>query len=179
VTDFLRLLLEIIQYIWPFRIVWQWEQGCLYICGRYRKTVGPGIYPVIPYFMEVKTDSVVQDPVQTPLQTITLKAGGTLTFSAVVTLEIIDLGKAYNLVVTYENSSLELASAILAEKLTEVEEEQFGPEKRGRLVGACRQALNAKLGEFGVRATELRFNNFVRNMRAYRLLNDQLIGGRP
>lgn len=173
-SDAIRLIIEIITYLWPFRIVMEWERANYYVFGRMWKTMGPGLKLVVPFFTEIRQEGIVPTIFMSPLQSITLKDGSTLTFSATITLEIADLAKAYNAVLHWEQTTIELASGLLAEKLAETDLQQFEVVNRGRLIGGCKVSLNNSLSDYGVRVTGLRFNNFVRNMRVYRLFNDSL-----
>ena len=170
--EFLRLCLDSLVYLWPLRIVMAWERANYYVCGKFWKTMGPGLKVVIPFFTEIRTETAVPMVFVTPMQTIELKHGGTLTFSATVTLSVEDLDKAFNRVEKWVETSTELASAVLADKLADTEAGQFEPEKRGRLIGGCKTTLTNTLAEYGVKVSALRFNNFVRNMRVYRLFNE-------
>lgn len=176
-TDFLRLLLDVIAYLWPFKIVWQWERGSYYIIGKYWRDVGPGCWPKLPFFTDVKTEGVVSGTYGTPLQTITTKDGGTLTFSASMKMRVVDLGKSFNNVLNWDENAIEDASASLADKLADVDASKLEPEARNRLIGACKRALEAELGYYGLAVDRLRFNNFVRNMPVGRLFQDQRSGG--
>lgn len=181
--EFLRVLLDSFAYLWPFRLVEQYERGVYYVCGRrveIPRWMGgpdckPGIpWPILPFFCEVRTVTTVRDVIATPIQTVTCRDGGTLTFSCTVSIEVEDANLAYNAVHQYAETVKEDVSAIMAEKLAEVEVDRFAPDARGRLVGGCRQALTAQLAAYGVRVTGLRLNNFVRNIPVGRLFNDQL-----
>jgi regulator of protease activity HflC (stomatin/prohibitin superfamily) len=165
-----ELVKESITYLWPFKIVMAWERGAYYVCGRFWKVMQPGLKIVPPFFTELQIEGAVPTVFGTPLQTITTRDGGTLTFSAAITLELEDIGKAYNRVLNWDETALELASGILAEKLAEVDASRLDPEKRGRLIAACVTELQKELGPYGIKVVTLRFNNFVRNMRVYRLL---------
>lgn len=173
-SDFLRLLIDSISYLWPLKIVYEWERCAYYVCGHFWKTMGPGLKVVIPFFTDIQSEGIVPTIFVTPLQSIMLKDGGTLTFSATLTLSVIDVGKAYNSVMKWEQTSLELTAGLLAEKLADYDATLFEPEKRGRLVGACKVSLGNALAEYGVKVHALRFNNFIRNMRVYRLFNDHI-----
>jgi regulator of protease activity HflC (stomatin/prohibitin superfamily) len=89
-TDFLRLLLDAIAYIWPLRVVKQWERGGYYALGKWQREVGPGIYPVIPWFCEVLEISVAEAIVGTGRQDITLSDGSMLSFCATATVGVVD-----------------------------------------------------------------------------------------
>ena len=168
-----ELVKESIAYLWPFRLVMEWERGAYYICGHYWRTVKPGLKIIIPFFTHLEVEGIVPAVFVTPMQSITTKDGGTLTFSAAITVVIEDIGKATNNVLNWDETTMELTSAILAEKLAEVDAGKLDPENRGRLVGSCLTRLRSELSPYGVRVEALRFNNFVRNMKVYRLFNDQ------
>jgi regulator of protease activity HflC (stomatin/prohibitin superfamily) len=57
--DFVRALIDIIQFVWPFRVVDQWEKGGYYVCGRWWKEMGPGLKVVVPWFTHVEPVSIV------------------------------------------------------------------------------------------------------------------------
>jgi regulator of protease activity HflC (stomatin/prohibitin superfamily) len=174
ITDIGRFIVEIIGFLWPLRIVWQWEQGAYYICGKYWQDVGPGLWPMIPFFMDVKTEGVLPQPFVTPLQTITTKDGGTLTFSATIKIRVLSIGKAYNTVLNWGETAEEDTAASLADELSKVESSRLEPTQRGRLIATCRNVLDKELGTYGLEIEKLRFNNFVRNMKVYRLLQDMV-----
>lgn len=167
-----RLVVEIVGYLWPFRAVEQWERGVYYVFGRYWRTVGPGRWPVIPYFMNVIAVSVVPVPVSCPLQTITTKSGGTLTFSATATVCVTDAAAALNAVDQYKDSVVELVSALLAEELAEKPDEQL---HSSRLETSLRTALNKQTTLYGIEVQAVRFANFAMNLRTYRLLVDSAV----
>lgn len=180
--DFLRVILDSISYLWPFRLVQEYERGVYYFCGKRvvipRWLGGPDCRPgipwiVLPFFCEVKTITVVRDTIVTPIQSITIRDGSILTFSASAQIEVDSADAAYNKVNSYAQTVSEDLAAVLAEKLAEVEPERLAPEVRGRLIGACKQSVGAAVGVYGVRVLSIRFNNFVRNARVYRLFNEQ------
>lgn len=172
-SDFLRLLLDSIAYLWPFEIVQPWQRANYYICGKFWRTLKPGLKVKIPFFTDILAETTVPMIFVTPLQTITLRDGRTLTFNAAMTLTVEDLGKAFNRVDKWGQTSIELTCGLLAEKLADTDTGLFEPEKRGRLIGGCKQSLGSALAEYGVRMHALRFPNFVINMRVYRLFNEQ------
>jgi modulator of FtsH protease HflK len=172
--ELLQRFVDFIREFWPFRTVMAWEAGNLYRLGRYWKTVGPGLYFVFPFFWEMRTDSVVRSTYVTTLQTIDTKDGGTLTFSAAVQLEVTDLAAAQLKVYAYDETALEDTSALLADVLMRTSATSLDPENRSALLRKCRERLQEELGEYGLTIRTLRFNNFMRNMRVYRLFNDQI-----
>jgi hypothetical protein len=172
VGDFLRVILDSIQFLWPFRLVRQWERGGYYVAGRWWKEVGPGCYPVVPWFTEVREISTVPAIVSTPKQDITLTDGSTLHFSVSASVRVFDLNLAVNTVDSYHQTTQELVAAVLADKLARVKAERLAPETRGALLASLRNAVAAEASLFGVEVTKIWFTNFVLKAKTFRLLQD-------
>lgn len=175
-TDFLRLIGEWLQYLWPFRRVCLFEKGLYTICGRWQWLVGPGVWPIIPWFCEVDTESVVKGVVETQRLDITLSDGVLLSCMASGVVQVSDLRLAVNNVDAYMESAQELFAAIVADKLAEVDASRLSYEKRSRLLSDLKRWVNQEAGEFGIEFTRLRFTTFVLNPRTYRLLSDGATG---
>lgn len=179
--EFLRVLIECIEFIWPFRVVDQWQRGGFYICGRWwsgpggRWTNGmpPGLKVIVPWFLHVETVDVAPTLQSAGRQDITLKDGSTLSFSATATLRVVDIYKALNEVEHYKDAVRELVGSYLAERLANMDVEKFEPSKRSATMRQLRDGLAAEASEFGVEITKLRFTSFVLRARTYRLLMDQ------
>lgn len=172
-SDFLRLLLDSIQYLWPFRMVRQWERGGYYVCGRWWRDIGPGVYPVVPWFTEVTETSVVEAIVGTGRQDITLSDGSMLSFTATATVQVIDVRLALNAVDSYTETMQELLGSVLAEKLAEVDAVRLTPEKRGRLFADLRRWVAEEALPYGIEVRKVRFTSFITNAKAHRLIIDQ------
>lgn len=175
--ELVRLAIDLLGNLLPFRIVWQWQRGLFFICGRYQWTTGPGLKLIVPYFMDVKPISITPEISTTPLQTITLRDGKTLAYSASITVIVTDPDRAFNRVGHHTETIVELAARILSEGLADADPERFDPArgKRDRLLLEQRDAINEIAIEFGMQVTSLGLNNFVRNVRTFRLLNDPAV----
>lgn len=169
-TELVRLLVDVVQFLWPFRIVWQWEVGAYYICGRYVFQVPTGVWPVVPFFFDVKSANVVPDVFSTEEQTIEMQDGGTLTFTASVRMRVVEPALSLNNVVDHEENAVEDVAAVLAETLADMPPERLDPAKRRSLLRKCELEVNKLLGEYGMEVERIRFTNFLRNIRAYRLI---------
>jgi regulator of protease activity HflC (stomatin/prohibitin superfamily) len=170
--DFLRIVLDSIQFLWPFRLVRQWERGGFYVCGRWWREVGPGVYPVIPWFMTVTETSVVEAIVGTGRQDITLSDGSMLSFAATATVQVVDVNRALNSVDSYTETTQELLASVLADKLAEVDAARLAPERRGRLFADLRRWVAAEAIAYGVEVRTVRFTSFIVNAKAHRLIVD-------
>lgn len=172
-ADFLRLLLDSIAYIWPLRMVKQWQRGGYYVFGRWKHEVGPGIWPVVPWFTEVHEVDVVEEIVNTPKQDVTLSDGSLLVFSASATIAVTDVKAALNAVQQYEQTAAEAVEAVLAERLAQVNADRLNWESRGRLFADLRRWVQDELTPYGVELRKLRFRSFVVRAKAHRLIVDQ------
>lgn len=170
-SDFFRLIGEWLQFIWPLRKVNQWERGLRYHNGRFKRTLEPGIYWIVPWFHEVKAESVVRGIVQTPRLDITAQDGTMVTFQASATVRVIDLHLAVNTVDAYMETTQELLAAVLADRMAKVDASRLAPEGRGRLLTDLAKWVQSEC-DFGVEVSKLRFTTFVVNPRPFRLLGD-------
>jgi regulator of protease activity HflC (stomatin/prohibitin superfamily) len=172
VGDALVRFAEWLRELWPFRIVDAYEHGVVTILGRYWKTVGPGVYPCIPWFTDVVGYSVVPAIVQTPRLDIELQDGTAVSFVASATVRVTDVRLAILTVDNYTETTVELLSAVLAEKLAEVDTGRLDPEKKRRLLADLVRWANEEASEYGIEISKLRFTTFIKRPRFYRVLGD-------
>jgi regulator of protease activity HflC (stomatin/prohibitin superfamily) len=172
ISELLGILVQIWNVIWPFQIVAQWEQGNYYVFGRYWKTVGPGLYPVVPWFFKIIDVSVARGIVGTGRQDITTADGGTLSYAATAPLWVRDANKAINDVDDVKTTAQELFTSVLSEKLADVDAGRLDPQSRGRLVSDLQRWCNTEGAEWGLEFGRVRFTSYVRNVKTYRLLTD-------
>ena len=171
-SDFLHTLVEFIQFLWPLRIVHPWERALYMAFGKVRREVGPGIYFRFPWFTEVHEVSTTWESMYTGRNDITTKDQRTLSFSASAMIRVVDVHKAVLVVHDASSTMAGLLSAVLAEKLAEVEPERFSPERRGRLNSSLAQWVETEAAEFGVEVKWIRFTSFVLNPKTIRLLTE-------
>lgn len=169
-AELLRVLIDVMEFLWPHKKVMEWERGILYWNGRFNRVVGPGGYWCLWWFEDLKTILMVPDPRTTPVMDVTLRNGDILTVSATVVLVTRSAAKAMNLVAKHDESGLETAGAILCDTLADLDGQRLEPERRRGLIKTCLKAINGELEEYGMEALSLRFNTFVRAHRTYRLL---------
>jgi regulator of protease activity HflC (stomatin/prohibitin superfamily) len=179
--DFFRALIEVIEFIWPFRIVDQWQRAGYYVAGkwysgpndRWKNGMPPGLKFVIPWFIHVETVDMAPTLQESGRKDITLKDGTQLSFAATATLHVVDVYKALNEIEHYKDATRELVSSYLAEKLANMDAEKFEPSKRAATMRQLREGLATEAAEFGVEITKLRFTSFVLKAKTFRLLMDQ------
>jgi regulator of protease activity HflC (stomatin/prohibitin superfamily) len=171
--ELVKLLIDALQFAWPFRRVLEWERGGWMVCGHWRREVGPGVYFVIPWFIDVHEISVAEAICGTPRQDITLKDGTTLSFTASATVQVVDVSKAVCTVDEYRETVQELVAAVLAERLAEVDADRLLPDKRGRLMADLKRWVADEAKEYGVEVKRVRFTSLMQNVKAHRLIIDQ------
>lgn len=164
------MILNSIEYLWVFRIVHQWETGGYYVFGRFWKTVGPGCYPVFPFFVSLIELSVVPYMVVTPRMDITLHDGKNLTLWATAWGQVTDYNRAHNTVEDYTHTTHELVQAVIADRLAKMDSTKLEAENRSELLRNLTKWCNAETSEYGVEVSKVRFTTFVLNARTYRLI---------
>jgi hypothetical protein len=163
------------------RIVAEWEMGVYLVAGKYRGTVGPGLKLVFPGLCDVRCVPVVPEIYSTSLQSVTLRDGSNLTYSASITVVVRDAAAAYCKIGHHAETVVELAARIVSEGLADADPERFDPArgKRDRLLNELREDINEVCNRYGLDVTCLGFNNFVRGVRTVRLLLDQAVLADP
>ncbi len=174
-AELAKLVIDLLMMLWPFRKVQPWQRGVYIWFGRWTSDVRSGTWPVIPYFTEIFAVSVVPEVYTTPLQTITIRGGKTLAFSASVKVRVTNAVAAYTTLGHWAETVVELTSAVLARELADAQHERFDPArgKLGRLIDELRDAVNEEIKPYGLDVMSLSMTNFVVGVRAYRLLVDR------
>lgn len=167
------LIIQVIEFIWPFKIVEQFEKGCYYIFGRQKWVVGPGLWPVLPWFFTIRTVSVVPGIISTGRKDITLADGRNLSFEASAYAQVVDADKAINSIDQYQETAQEILASVLADKLGDIDPERLSAAKRGRLFSDLKRWVAEEALEWGLEISKVRFTSFVLSVRTYRLLIDQ------
>lgn len=172
-TDFLRLLIETISFIWPLHIVSEFENSGYYVNGHFKKIRGPGLWLKIPWFHTYYDVVKVPYPITTGRMDITLSDNKTtLSFDATVMVRVVDLNMALNLIDDFHHATTVKVAATLATRLAVIDAERLHPEKRKPLLTALKNWANEETREYGVAVEDVAFNSFVLNLRTYRLLTD-------
>lgn len=171
-SDLFHLIAQWAEFLWPFRRVQLFERALYTVCGRRQWEVGPGVYPVLPWFCEVDPVAMSKGILVTPRIDVTLQDGKLLSAQVSAVVRVVDLRKAVNNVDAFMESAQELLHAVVADKLSDVAPSRLEPEGRRRLVGDLRRWVNEQAAEFGVEFDQLRFTTFVLNPKPYRVLSD-------
>jgi len=176
-AEVVKLVVDLLVMLWPFRIVWAWQRGVYFFCGRSMGVVGPGLKVVFPFLCDVRVVSVVPEVMLTPLQTITLRDNSVLSYSASITVVVVNAHLAYCTLGHWSETVVEIAAAVMSEGLADADPEKFDPArgKRDNLLERQRVAINVLIGQYGLEVTALRLNNFVRSVRTLRLLLDPAV----
>lgn len=174
ISELLTILVQIVTLLWPIRIVEESERAGRFYCGHWWKEVGPGWYWNVPFFMDVKPLSIAKGIVATPRLDIPLSDGNRLTFSVSSTCRVVDVKLALLAMDDYKETTVELLSAVVADKLMDVDAERVkNPEKRGRLFADLKRWVQEEATEYGLEMTRVRFTSLIVDAPAMRLLGEQ------
>jgi regulator of protease activity HflC (stomatin/prohibitin superfamily) len=130
--------------------VYEFEKGLRYTAGRFRDTLGPGQYWVIPSSTTIMKVDVRPRLVSLPGQEVLSADGVTLKASLAARYEVVDPETAVNKVQDYQSAlyvelQLGLREIVGSAKIEEV------LEKRGEIGSRLTEATAAKAAELGIR----------------------------
>lgn len=172
-NDLVQALVQIVQFLWPFRIINQWERGLYTVFGRIVWELGPGLYPVIPWFCDVCEIPTSWDFVESGRLDLTLKDDRTLSCEAIAKMRVVDMKKAWVAFHDYEVDRRKMLKAVVSELLQEADAERFEPSRRGRLLGTSMlKAVQEGASAIGCEVESVRVTTFVLGARTYRLLTE-------
>jgi regulator of protease activity HflC (stomatin/prohibitin superfamily) len=173
-VNFVQSLIELLKSFWPLVIVQAWERGEYFICGRRWRSVGPGLKGILPWFSDVITVSVQPVPITTGRMDLTLKSGANISFVAAAVIQVTDTRAAIVEIDDYKESTLEILSAVLADRIVRVKEDRLDAENRASLLRDLRGWVNDETSLFGVECKSVRFTTFVQGARTFRILAEVL-----
>ncbi len=169
-TDFGRFLTELVQALWPFERVNQWQKGVMSFAGKYWRTVGPGLYLRILFLMDlVQVDMVAESHVLPDSPSLETQDGGTVGFKGTIDVVVLDAAVATNSVTDYERKAVNDSLAIACETIATVKPSRLEPRARQRLIATILANINAVTNEYGVEVATFRFTTFLRNIPNVRL----------
>lgn len=164
------LIKELIEFVWPIHRVEPWERGLIIFFGRWIVEVGPGIYPLVWWLMQMH--QVNMQPETVPLgtvETVTNRDGRTITYGANIDLQCIHARLAYLGANGHEEKAKRDAWGVVANTLADLRGDRLDPDGQKSLRRTCLREINAMIGVYGMRANELAFITYVGNMRNMRL----------
>ncbi len=163
-----QLIVEIIKTLWPFRIVEQWERGVYVRFSRPARkmwrdnlVLKPGIYIVLPFWADVMTISVVDDPIVLTKQDFTLDDGTPVIVQAGAMLRVTDPMKALFEIEDYEQNATELTEAAVGKQLVTADKSVFDTgQRRSGLLRRIASDADSRTAHYGVQIREVWFTSF-------------------
>jgi regulator of protease activity HflC (stomatin/prohibitin superfamily) len=170
IAEVLAILVQIVTYLWPFRIVKEGEIGELYVFGRWRKELGEGCYFIVPFFMSISDVSIAWDPVRTGRIDIRTADDKPLSFSCSARSRVIDARRMLRELDDYKGTAHNIVSSVIAERLGQVKAERLLADGRGRLFFDLRRWVQEEATPFGIEIADVRFTSLVLDTPYLRLL---------
>lgn len=185
-SDFLKLLLDFIEVLWPLRRLDAWEGGVYLVNGKVAvpprfltgfklltsPVVGPGVWGRIPWFIDVVGCSTAYGIANTGRIDIEARDGRILSLSASAKCRVIDVQKSVVGVHEHERSMQEILAGAISEYMSEIELDRLAPDKRGALNTYLTKHVKKEAAEFGIEVEWVRFTTFVTKVKIIRLLNE-------
>ncbi|MEE8385635.1 MAG: SPFH domain-containing protein [Dehalococcoidia bacterium] len=107
-SDLVQRVVDFLLEFLPCRIVNEWEQGVRLYLGRMGdEPLQPGLWWFVPFLGEIVLQPVVDEVVETDLQTVTMTDGNVLTFSLAIRYRVKDCVALYRAVREHDDSILD------------------------------------------------------------------------
>lgn len=188
-SDFLHTLVEFAAFLWPVKVVHQWEAG-LYVCagrvvtpwawvGLRRKPFAShilpaGLYLAVPWVCDVHTVTMTWDYVESGRMDVLLKDGRIVSCEALAKMRVVDPFVAYVEFGDFAMDRPRMLRAVVAETLAEAESDRFAPERRGRLLGSSLlKAVRDAAEPLGHEVETVQVTTFILQPKVLRLLTEQ------
>lgn len=171
--ELVRLVIDCIAYIWPFRIVKEGETGLWYVRGRFWKEVQPSAYIIIPFFMEIDRVSIASDYLRTGRLEIRLADDKPLCFECRATYRVIDARKMQRETDDAHSIAEGILASVTADRLGQVKSERLAADSRGRLFSDIRRWVQDEASKFGMEIANITFTSMVLDPRIFRLMTDE------
>jgi regulator of protease activity HflC (stomatin/prohibitin superfamily) len=173
ISEVLALAIQIVTFLWPFRIVKEGETGQLYIFGRWVRELAPGCYFIVPFFMEIDIVSIAWDPVRTGRLDLFLADDTPISFEVRAMARVKDARKMLRELDDYRDTARTILASVVAERLGQVRPERIGADGRGRLFADLRRWVQEEADQFGLEIAQMRFTSLVLKPRTYRILGEE------
>lgn len=154
----------------PFRILRSYERGVRFWMGAPGPELGRGFWWVVPGIWPLERVDTRRDTMNLPTQSITLKDGTSVTFSANVEFEIADAVAYLTSVQQFDFSATNIAMNHLAKRVREWTWEELVREQRD-LERSLRDTLTTRAKVWGVRVLEVGITDLTR-AKTFRLYGD-------
>lgn len=145
-----------------------WEQAIRVRCGRWTKSISPGLHLRFPILDEVFCQNVRQRVLNLPVQTVSIKSGQAVTLSGAVRWRISDVSRIYHMLHTPEdwiyNTVLSAIAAVVFDASAEV-----SPQKVSELATLAVQSESVRMG---LEIEAVSITDFAM-VRTYRLISGE------
>lgn len=174
-TGLIESLLNIIKWIWPLEKVPAWAHGVQLRFGAVRRVCKPGAWYWNWWWVEEMLEvSIVPAIISTGRKDIETSDGERLTFEITGTVYVTDPVQAHTCVDQYTETSIELLTAVVCDKLADVDAKRLDPDARRRLLSDLARWVNKAADEhgYGFAVRDLSFTTFVRGVRMFRIIGE-------
>lgn len=114
-----EFILSILDKVLPIYILHPYERGIQYWCGKYSRTVGPGLWWKVPFLHSYDKDVVVTTTLTIPAQSLTTKDGEQIVIKSMVRYSIFDITLFLLNVTDRTDAISDTAQSILKEQITQ------------------------------------------------------------
>lgn len=157
-------LVKFAQWLWgmfPVRIIRSYQRGVKFKKGIVQpEQLEPGIRWGWPFVDSIEVVSIVEDVIDLPTQSITTSDGKTVSFSANISYEVVDLVAYFTNVQDFSESLPRVAAGHLAKQVREWSWDELHKGQK-KLEESLKGTLTTRVKGWGVRVIECRLTDCV------------------
>jgi regulator of protease activity HflC (stomatin/prohibitin superfamily) len=159
--NIIKDILDFLRQFWPFEIVYAYQRGVRFWCGKDTAELQPGLYMFVPFFGHIETVNVKTDTLQIQNQNLTTRDGTGISVSANMTYQVVDARAAYVNVQAFVNNIADECRTALATRIRDHDYADLLAEQDD-LEAECLETINAAAGEWGVEVIHVGLADFIR-----------------
>lgn len=162
-----QLITQFLDYLKPWVLIDQFEAGVLLRCGRYNRTLYPGLHLKWPFLDYYHSAIVTIDTLEVNEVNITTLDGQTISIGCYIEYLVIDVRKFLLDVNDAKTNMKDICRGILSNHLEDVTWEDI---KKKPTINAIRKKLTSKYAEMGVEVKDVMFTDKCKS-RVFKLFS--------
>lgn len=169
--NLIEIVLNNLMALLPFVIIKTYERGVRFRFGKHPQELRPGFHWKIWIYHHIEVGMVVDDYLETPVQSVITKDGKLVVFSVNIGYRIVDIVRHYTSVQDFADSTKALAMVHLAKKVREAPLADTLADLK-KLEASLRGTLSNQFKQWGTQVFQVGFVNFCEVPQQIRLFTD-------
>jgi regulator of protease activity HflC (stomatin/prohibitin superfamily) len=169
-VNWFSAVIEFLERFWPLEKVMEFERGVPYLNGHLREratwwcyggNLEPGLYVIVPWFMEIHQVAVKPDILKLWNLNVTTRDDKPIRLRANVRYEIFDAVKAWNEVQDFKDNLGDEARTHIASVVRERDYSELLGDQ-GKIERECKNEMNKVVKDWGIKVIRVGITDFIK-----------------